>query len=234
MGMLSRYQKKGGFVQLLHLIETCGPQKQSKFLEMIDQEDHSWAEAIRDKMLSIEKIFTWDNNTVSEVAARLNELTIAVALHGLTDENWGKLSSTFSHSQKRRIEDLRDEKKPTAGEISASYLQIIDEVRNMISYGYIKIDKIDQKMVIEDNIEELLEEASHTNAQVINLDTTIEYQTPPEDVTNNENSSQLEHHHAEVKALKQQIFQIAQENQKLKSELSLALKKLGQIKKLSA
>ena len=39
MSTLSRYQKSGGFIQLVQLIETCGKQKQDNFLSMIEKEE---------------------------------------------------------------------------------------------------------------------------------------------------------------------------------------------------
>src|SRR5687767_4705782 len=133
MSMLSRYQKSGGFVQLIQLIETCGKQKQDNFLGMIEKEDVRWAQAIKDKMLSMEKILAWDDNVVAEIAGRLQELTLATALHGLTPSQCERLLRTYSHSQKRNIEDLKNSKAPNPAEISSAYIKILQEVRNMIS-----------------------------------------------------------------------------------------------------
>jgi flagellar motor switch protein FliG len=59
MSSISRYKKAGGFIQLVSLIETFGAPKREKFIEMIDAESPVWAKALRDKMLSIERIFSW-------------------------------------------------------------------------------------------------------------------------------------------------------------------------------
>src|SRR6185312_10872527 len=94
MGLLLRYQRAGGFVQLLQLIETCGKQKQDTFLNMIESEDPRWAKAVRDKMLTIERIFGWDDNPLSEVFSRLPVLTIATAMHGLSQEQSARFLKT--------------------------------------------------------------------------------------------------------------------------------------------
>ncbi len=106
MAMLTRYQKSGGFIQILQLIETCGKQKQENFLQMIEKEDPRWATAIKDKMLTIEKIFSWENAVLNEVAGRLQELTLATAMHGLKPEENARLLSTYTHSQRRNIESV--------------------------------------------------------------------------------------------------------------------------------
>ena len=101
MSMLSRYRKSGGFVQILQLIETCGKKKQDNFLRMIEEEDPKWAEALQEKMLTMDKILDWDDNTVAEIFSRVQEMTLATAAHGFTPEQYEKVTKMFSHSQKR-------------------------------------------------------------------------------------------------------------------------------------
>ena len=105
MSMLSRYRKSGGFKQLLMLIETCGKQKQENFLKLIEAEDAKWAQAVKTKMLSMEKILSWDAEVLAEIFSRVQDLTMATAMHGLTEDDWKKISSTFSHSQIRKLEE---------------------------------------------------------------------------------------------------------------------------------
>ena len=67
MSMLSRYKRAGGFVQLLSLIETSGPSKREKFLEIIRGESSSWGEAIERHSLSIDRIFSWPDEVITEI-----------------------------------------------------------------------------------------------------------------------------------------------------------------------
>ena len=75
MGMIDRYRKTGGFVQLVALVETCPPAKQEKFLEIIKGEDARWSEAVRTKLLSMEKIYSWSNEVLAEIFGTLQDLT---------------------------------------------------------------------------------------------------------------------------------------------------------------
>ncbi len=154
MSMLSRYRKSGGFKQLLMLIETCGKQKQENFLKLIEAEDAKWAEAVKTKMLSIPKILAWDAEVLAEIFSRVQELTLATAMHGFTEEEWKKISSTFSHSQIRKLEDLKSEKEPNPAEITAAYLKILTDVRQLIADGHIRIEKFAPELVVEEGIEE--------------------------------------------------------------------------------
>lgn len=60
MGMLDRYKKKGGFVQLLQLIETSPSKKQEQFLGLIAEESPAWEDTLRKKILTIDKVYSWD------------------------------------------------------------------------------------------------------------------------------------------------------------------------------
>jgi flagellar motor switch protein FliG len=56
MDLLRRYHKPGGFLQLVQLIETCGPQKQQQLLTSIEKESLEWANEVRAKILTINRI----------------------------------------------------------------------------------------------------------------------------------------------------------------------------------
>ncbi len=157
MAMLTRYRKSGGFLQLLQLIETCNEAKKEKLLENVRNENARWAQEIVNKMLSMERILSWDANVLSDISTQLQDLTLAVAFHGFSEEQINKFTELFSHTQKRKIEDLQAEKNPTPGEIATAHMKIIEEVRSMITNGEIYIKNIDPDLMIEDDIEEKLE-----------------------------------------------------------------------------
>ena len=156
MGTLDRYQKSGGFLQLLQLIETCGPQKQEKFLSMVKEEDPRWSEAIQKKLLTMDKIMTWSDEVISEIAGSLQELTLAIAFHGLRPEDRQRFYRTFSFSQRRKIDDLFETNKPSPADISAAYIKILVEVRKLMHEGALRADKVDPEVFVPDGIEDAL------------------------------------------------------------------------------
>jgi hypothetical protein len=246
MGMLNRYQKAGGFVQLINLIETCGKEKQDKFLDMIESEDPSWAQAIKEKMLSVKRIFSWPLEAVGEIIIRLPELTIATALHGLSDEDWVKASATLSHSQKRNIEDLKAAKNPAAGEVTASFAKIINEVRDMITHGYLRMDKIDAALIIEEGIEEKIgvtvglppsgnrtqqkenskSDASSQHVKSAKTETSVKAQNSPQESPPSGNP--------DMSDVLQRVAALTNENKRLRVEIGQLKDKITQIKKLAA
>ena len=209
MGMLLRYQRPGGFIQLLQLIETCGKQKQDSFLNIIESEDPRWAHAVREKMLSMERIFSWDDNTVAEIFARMSLLTLATAMHGLSQEHIDRFLKTFSHAQKRNLDDLFNAKTPPAAEISAAFLKILQEARAMMIQGYLKVEKFAPQLLIPENYEESLmgnveKKVRAQPAHKVEIKSTPTSSTEP----------------SQVQVLQNKIRQLHDENAKLKAELS--------------
>ena len=238
MGMISRYQKPGGFLQLLQLIETCGKQKQDNFLKMIEQEDPNWAQAIKEKMITIEKLFSWDDAIIAEISGRLQQLTLATAMHGLKEEENNKLLRTYSHSQRRLIEDLNKAKNPVPSEISSAFIKIIQETRNMISQGYLRPDKFAPALSIPDKIEEILgknptqRRDSQVEAQANPAVSQSEAQavaTPTNPTANGSGGASDQ----ELQTLRVKLRVLTTENSNLKTELKLLRDKISQIKKIA-
>lgn len=243
--MLDRYRKPGGFLQLLNLIETCGQTKQEKFLEMIRLEDARWAEMLIKKMLTMKIILSWSPETLAEVFGNLNDLTIAVILHGLAPADKEKVYKTFSSSKKRKVESQTETHQPTPAEISTMFMKVLAEVRKMISDGRLRMDKIDPNLVIEDDIEEKLKRAPGSSAtpsenEVVAVDGSIlHFEIPTQE------SQEQQHHESrshesekpgenkdELTNLRQKVVTLNQENQSLKQEVTKLKSKIEQIRKI--
>jgi hypothetical protein len=156
MAMLDRYRKPGGFLQLLNLIETSGPTKQSKFLEIVKEEDPRWAEMMGEKLLSMQKICGWNNEALMEVVANLQILSLAVMLHGLDDPNRDKFTTAMSNGQKRMVMEQFNASQPSPSEVNSTFSRVITDVRKMITDGRLRMEKIDPKLIVEEGIEESL------------------------------------------------------------------------------
>jgi hypothetical protein len=156
MGMIDRYKKKGGFLQLVNLIETTGTDKREKFLKMIADESPTWEAAIKQKMLTIDKVCRWQTSVLMEIMPQIPHVAIACAIFPLPDDKKVLFLSALGFGDRRRVEDLMKESKPNSGEVAASQFKILAEVRSMISSGKLKMDKIDPELFVPDNFEEQL------------------------------------------------------------------------------
>ncbi|MCB0342913.1 MAG: hypothetical protein KDD59_11770 [Bdellovibrionales bacterium] len=228
MSMLSRYKKAGGFVQLLNLIETRGPEKREKFLQIIEEESPYWAEAIREKLLSIDRILTWDENILGEIAVRLPELALATFLHGIQEEHREKILSTFTHTQRRHIDDFFDSKTPSAGEINATLVKLLELTRHMITEGEIKLDRVDPGLAIHEDIEEELikkdneaKKGDEDTAHLANIDLP--------DVASGQSGPG---NTIDLTKIKQKLTQLSKENHTLKQENRVLQEKIAQIRKI--
>ena len=235
MGMLDRYKKKGGFVQLLILIETSGKQKQEQFLTLIGQESRSWEEAIRKYMFSIDRIMGWDVQFRSEIFSRIQPLTLATVLHGMESNQLESVLSCISISEKRKIVGMVGERNPTLAEKLTCVLKIISDVRGFSSGGILKLDKCDPEMVIPENIEDILAQQGYLTSPDAELvfpedsgkAAPLNFEAKSEVSGGNSRMSE------EVEFLKKKVNQLAAENNALKHEVNIFRNKLEQIKKIA-
>lgn len=244
MGMLDRYKKKGGFIQLLNLLETSSKLKQEQFLNLIQQENTHWEEALKKRILNIEKIVSWDKESLSEIITRIQPLTLAVALRHFTEDKRDAILNVLTQSDKRKIQNLVSETNPNAAEVATCVSKIVTEVRTLIQQGIIKLEKIDPEIAIPENIEELLNQKGQLNF--------IEYDAKTDSKTDTSDSSgessldfsgfdkkkkpideKSDGSKDELEFLKRKVNTLVQENSHLKQEVSVLRNKLDQIKKIA-
>lgn len=244
MGMLDRYKKKGGFVQLLNLLETSSKTKQDQFLNLIHQENPHWEEALKKRILNIEKVMSWDKETLSEIITRVQPLTLTVALRHFSEERRDNILNVLSQSEKRKIQNLVSETNPNPAEIATCISKIIAEVRALIQQGIVKLDKVDPEISIPENIEDQLNQRSQAN--FINYETSSSTETKKESSGDSETTldfSGFDKKKAEDKMdssskdelefLKRKVNTLVQENSHLKQEVAVLRNKLEQIKKIA-
>lgn len=246
MSMLDRYRKTGGFYQLVSLVETCAPAKQEKFIELIRAESPAWADAIKMKMLDINRIYSWNDETLAEIVGTLQDLTVATALHVAPENIKARLLSYLTHGRRRKIDDLHGNSQPSPGEIASTHMKIVETVRKMAHDGFIRLEKVDPPLFIDDKIEE---ELSKTQAAAVSAvvsatpnshsDFTIQYEegaqgaeaTPPTPgAASNETPEAVR---IELAAMRKKLTELSKENAVLRHELNLARGKLEQIKKIA-
>lgn len=231
--MLDRYKKKGGFIQLLNLIETSGKQKQEQFLGLIGQENKAWEEGIRKRMLSMDRILNWDAQFRAEIFSRVQPLTLATILHGMPTERVETILSCLSNGDKRKIMGVVAERNPTAAEKATCVMKLITEVRQFCMTGVIKLEKADPEIAIEENIEDVLNNpANATVTEIVFPDPEVASKEPaPGELRFDDPRSRTSSE--DVDFLKKKVNQLVNENNTLKHELSVARNKLEQIKKIA-
>lgn len=234
MGMLDRYRKTGGFIQLVTLLETCGPVKQEKFLEIIRQEEPTWAQTLKTKVLDIPRIYSWRDDVLAEVVGTLQDLCLAVAIHAADEPMKARFIGMLSHGRRRKIDDLLGRTPPTPAEIATMHMKIVETVRKMAIDGFLRFDKFDADLLIEDGIEEKLDkkkaEISEANLSMF----TIEFENNGEAeaapvVQDSSNEQRVQ----EISLLRKKLAETAKEVAVLRHELNIARSKLDQIKKIA-
>jgi len=140
MSMLARFRKPGGVQQLVTLLETCLTKKREALLNTITAEDKEFAAMVKAKILTAERIFTWDPLIVSEATTRLSERTLAIVFKGLPPECITIGMHTMRDLKKREVMNLLEVLKPTQVEIESAHIKLVETVRTLEKEGNLKFD----------------------------------------------------------------------------------------------
>lgn len=224
MSMIDRYKKKGGFVQLLNLLETTGGEKRDKFLKMIADENAAWEVELKKKMLSLDRICGWNPTFLMEILPRIPIQSLAAIISAVPPEKATALQNGLGFAEKRKIEEALKEKKPAPGEVNSAVMKLMSEIRAMVASGALKFEKFDPDMVVAENIEEQL---SSGRPLVSDKDVEIAFASTPAAAGSSPQSSE------ELTQLRRKIVQISQENQRLQQEITGLKDRLEQIKKIA-
>lgn len=239
MGMLDRYRKSGGYLQLLTLIETSPMSKQEKFLSLIKEESPAWEAELSKRRLSFKRILTWENQAIGEIVPRVPEKILGTALWPLSAEEKAKFMALVSPSQKRKLDEVLAMNPPSDGEIVTCQIKVIQEVREMFQSGHLRYEKVDPELIIPENIEEGLNKGSvsivsmtsmATDAQVANL---MEATTKESTSTTGAPSPAAVMLVEEMKDLRKKLQSSLNEVQNLQRENQTLKDKLEQIKKIA-
>ena len=156
MGMLERYKKRGGFIQLLNLLETTGPEKKEKFMKMIMEEYANWDTALRQRMLTFDKLLLWETAVLMEFLPQVPTMAIAYAMADLPAEKRVNFIKALSFGDQKKVEEILGNTKPKPVEVISAQMKIITELRNQVAIGKLKMERVDPNLAVPEDIEEQL------------------------------------------------------------------------------
>lgn len=142
MSMLSRYKKHGGFEQLLFLIESSNDKKQEQFLKLIEAESSATALMLKSKMLTVERVFSWEESFLGDIVSHVPVLVLSILLKNKSEEIVQRVLGTLSHGQKQEVLEKVKEANPSLGEYETARIRLIQTVRELNDSGKIQIRQI--------------------------------------------------------------------------------------------
>lgn len=229
MGMIDRYRKTGGFLQLAMLLETSPPSKQEKFLSLIREESPTWETELKKRLLSFERVLDWNPEHLSDIWPRLPDKVVATAVWNLPEPLKTKFMASISVALKRRLDEAATMNAPTDGEILGCRLKILQEIRTMTTNGLMRMDKLDPELVIPDGIENDLVDNPFRAPSAIEK----QIMSTPEPSAPMGASPAAVQLVEEMKELRRKLLSAAAEIQTLKSENQSMKERLEQIKRIA-
>jgi len=151
MSMLQKFRSDGGFRQLVRLIELCEPHRQRTLMDAVRSEDPGWAQLIRIKMLSVERILTWPENTLRKILNTAPTHIVVPIYHSCPDKFKSVIANGLGEQTVAEVEVLCREKVIDEHEVFAARLGLIQMVREMEHSGAIDFMECDPTLVIDEN-----------------------------------------------------------------------------------
>jgi CheY-like chemotaxis protein len=148
--MLERYRKPGGFANLVKLLETYSEEKRNRLLESVKSEDPFWAELIPQKILTVERIFSWPVPVIAEIFAEVPLRITAMVMKGLNEEQQAVVYNIVGRSRYAELKDLVLTKECKAGEIVSARMFVVNVARELDANNVYKIAVIDPDLSLED------------------------------------------------------------------------------------
>lgn len=227
MSTIDRYKKRGGFLQLLILLETTGGEKREKFMKLIGDENPNWQAEIKKKMLSLDRICSWPATYIMEIVPRLSIIQLASLASALPPEKAANFVGALGFKEKKGVEDLLKERAMTPVEINSSVMKIMAVVREMAGNGSLKFEKFDPDLAIPENIEEYLMNGGKPTVSDKELE--AHFPTPTAATPGAPPAPASE----ELTQLRRKVVQLTQENFRLSQESQTLKDKLEQIRKIA-
>lgn len=151
--MLNRYKKEGGFAQLMQLIESSDPQKQDSLLAVIEKENPKWAHLVRQRRLSLDIIFSWEDPILAEVISAIPDNNIAMLLHALNPTYEERVFALIGASKYRAMKTLKEEASPTGSQLEHLKYLVIETTRNLANENIIKFQDFAPQFLLTDPLE---------------------------------------------------------------------------------
>ena len=198
--------------------------------------------ALREKMITFDRIFGWPEQIIVEIFKNLQPKTMAFAIHGLKEDQRAKIMQYFSHAEKRRLDDQIAESTPRPEEVASTLVKVIEQTRKMLKNRELHADKFDDRLHIPEGIEVKLEEAAaHHQFHAMSSPRTPSKEegkptlqaVPATSFATSPPSSADVQAGADVTLLQKKVAQLMRENKSLKDELLVVSEKLEQIRKMS-
>ncbi|MBX3017799.1 MAG: hypothetical protein KF767_07920 [Bdellovibrionaceae bacterium] len=233
MGMLDRYRKTGGFLQLAVLLETSPASKQEKFLSLIREESPKWESELKKRLLSFERVLNWNPEHLGDIWPRLPDKVVATAVWNLPPPLKEKFMASISVALKRRLDEAATMNAPTDGEILGCRLKILQEIRTMTTNGMMRMDKLDPELVIPDGIEGELNDNPFSAPSALEKQVLATPEPSAAAGASPGTSPAAIQLVEEMKELRRKLLSAAAEIQTLKSENQSMKERLEQIKKIA-
>ncbi len=206
-------------MQLLQLVETSGVVKQQRFLELLEAEEPAWAEAVKTKMLTFDKIIQASDDAIVEIFSDVKDLNLAAVFHGMEEEPKNRILNLLPGPKRKKVLDQMEIIQPNQNEITTSMVQVLAEIRAKIDKDRFLLDRIHPDLKIEDDLEDKL-----LNTYTPPSTSKSAVETGPVNTGNADADDEIYRLRKKIKDMQNEMDRLKVQNHDLKAKLERILK----------
>lgn len=142
--MLARFRKTGGFLLLVQLVETTEPGRRQNLIDLIAKEDPGWAQLVRIKSLSKERILNWEPKILMQVWPQIPVPIISTIWQKSSTAEREKIERSIPRAFASTFRKSVESHPPVdAAEEVAANLRLVSIVREMSVHGLLDFKDFD-------------------------------------------------------------------------------------------
>lgn len=144
------YRKPGGLSRLVKDLELMDPVQSAAYLNLI--REARWRRVIAAKMLSLERIFSWDIYVISQIFDRLTPEQTSICFHGVNPTLAEQILCNLNRGATSifKLVEAYYLKPPTPQQQLAARCELIRTARHMLEDLILDVRSIDPQLIIDD------------------------------------------------------------------------------------
>ena len=153
MSALKQFRHKGGFRQLLQVLEISDSAKQKGLLQLIALEDPGWAHLLKLKIMTVERILSWAPPFLQQALVPIPVETLFQLYAGCGESQRKQIDMAVPPDFRRDLrERLNRESPPTSQAVFMAGVKLIQTVRELENMGTLDLEQVDPSLCWEPDL----------------------------------------------------------------------------------
>jgi flagellar motor switch protein FliG len=140
--MKDRMNRHGDVDQILFLLESSTPEQQHDLIQQMQKTDPAKAALIRTKLMTIDRVYSLDEESLGRILEDLDDRTFSLSLCGLDAELRKRALELVNNQKRKNALMLLKSTRTDNPEIQIAHRQIVQKARELENAGKIHLGAV--------------------------------------------------------------------------------------------